>query len=174
MNPRELPAYQEWHVPAHLARYVACTFSSSAAGNAEPVLPDGCIDIIWDGGQLIVAGPDTRPVWSVPTGPAVVGLRFRPGIGSLFLGVPAEVLRDQRIDLATLWDGSDQVADTLSGSSDPRQCAEILVEAAARRLPDLESPDRLVESAVRAWVANDPTLSTTRLAEVAGITPRQV
>jgi AraC-like DNA-binding protein len=178
MNLRELPSYVEWSAPAPLARYVACTFRSSPAesdaSSAEPVLPDGCIDIIWDGARLILAGPDTRPVWSVPTAASVVGLRFRPGVGSLFLGLPADLVRDRRIDLGTLWGASDDIADALAACSDPRHSAEILLEAVARRLPDLEAPDPLVETAVRAWAANDRSLPTARLAELGGITPRQV
>jgi AraC-like DNA-binding protein len=178
MELRQLPAYTEWSAPAHLARYVACTFRSSPgennAASAEPVLPDGCMDIIWDGAHLMVTGPDTQPVWSVPTARSVVGLRFRPGVGSLFFGVPAQVLRDQRVCLDALWANSDDIADMLSACSDPRECAKALVGTVARRLPDLESPDPLVEAAVRVWAANDPSLSTGELAAQAGITPRQV
>jgi AraC-like DNA-binding protein len=157
---------------------VACTFTSNPADNqaasAEPVLPDGCIDIIWDGAQLIVAGPDTQPVWSPPTAPSVVGLRFRPGVGSLFFGVPASLLSDQRLDLEVLWTNSARIADELSACSDQRECAEALVAAVARRLPDLESPDPLVEAAVRTWAVNAASISTNDLAELAGLTPRQV
>jgi len=104
----------------------------------------------------------------------VTGVRFRPGVGSLFLGVPADLLRDQRIDLRLLWTESDRIADALSTSADPRHSAETLLDAIARRLPDVEAPDPLVEVAVRAWAASNPLLSTGGLSEVAGITPRQV
>lgn len=174
MEPRQPAAYAEWSAPAHLARFVACTFRSDRASTAEPVLPDGCIDIIWDGAQLIVAGPDSRPVWSAPVRSRVVGLRFRPGTGSLFLGVPADVLRDRRIDLALLWGKSDHLADTLFASSDDAECAAVLLRAVTGRLPDLDDPDPLVEAAVHAWAANDRSMSTHELAELAGITPRQV
>jgi methylphosphotriester-DNA--protein-cysteine methyltransferase len=178
MQPKPSPTYAEWRAPAHLDRYVACTYRSNPAENsaasAEPVLPDGCIDLVWDGARLIIAGPDTQPVWSVPNAPSVVGLRFRPGIGSLFLGVPANVLRDQRMDLSLLWGDSDQLVETLATGSNARMCADVLTRAVAQRLPEVERPDPLVEGAMRMWANGGWSTSTVDVAELAGITSRQV
>lgn len=33
---------------------------SGYATAASPVLPDGCMDLLWTEGRLLVAGPDTR------------------------------------------------------------------------------------------------------------------
>lgn len=71
-----------------------------AAGG--PVLPDGCMDLLWSEGRLLVAGPDTRPY--VPEGPRFwAGVRFFPGTAPTLLGVPAHELRDLRVELADLW-----------------------------------------------------------------------
>jgi len=90
--------YVEWTAPLPLRRYVVCSWTgglrSGGAGSPEPVLPDGCMDIIWDGERLFVAGPDTVPNPTAAEGPFVVGVRFRPGMGPRFLGVPADELRD--------------------------------------------------------------------------------
>jgi len=55
--------YLEWPARRGPRDSVACTWaawpSEAAAGQ---VLPDACIDIIWDGSSLFVAGPDTGPV----------------------------------------------------------------------------------------------------------------
>src|SRR5437762_8863266 len=89
--------YVEWTAPLPLRRYVVCSWTgglrSGGAGSPEPVLPDGCMDIIWDGERLFVAGPDTVPNPTAAEGPFVVGVRFHPGIGPRFLGVPADELR---------------------------------------------------------------------------------
>lgn len=67
------------------------------------VLPDGCLDLLWLGGQLVVAGPDrTAFVSHTPVGGAV-GLRLATGVGPAVFGVPADVLADQRVPLADLW-----------------------------------------------------------------------
>lgn len=47
------------------------------ADNA-PVLPDGCMDLLWMGERLVVAGPDTRGhTTAIPAGARVAGIRFR-------------------------------------------------------------------------------------------------
>ena len=68
------------------------------------VLPDGCMDLIWTGGGLLVAGPDTvaQPAERLP-GDDTVGLRFAPGTAPAVLGVAAWELRDRRVPLDALW-----------------------------------------------------------------------
>jgi AraC-like DNA-binding protein len=65
------------------------------------VLPDGCIDLLWHAGALVVAGPDTRAYVGPPA--PYTGLRFAPGTAPGILGVPAHELRDRRVPLADLW-----------------------------------------------------------------------
>ncbi|MFB8002838.1 helix-turn-helix domain-containing protein [Nocardia sp. NPDC056000] len=69
-----------------------------------PVLPDGCMDLLWMNGRLTVAGPDTR-AYHPTIGPTarIAGIRFAPGAAPALLGVPANELRDGRPDLSDLW-----------------------------------------------------------------------
>jgi AraC-like DNA-binding protein len=68
------------------------------------VLPDGCLDLIWTGRSLFVAGPDTTAhLTETQPGDWFVGLRFAPGTGGAALGVPAYVLRDARVPLSAIW-----------------------------------------------------------------------
>lgn len=100
----ESPSYFEYQPRAELRRLVAVHLvGGPVSPQAEPVLPDGCMDLVWDGARLFVAGPDTGPKPDVHSGPLVVGLRLRPGAGSVILGVPAVELRDERADLRCLW-----------------------------------------------------------------------
>ncbi|GAB2640445.1 helix-turn-helix transcriptional regulator [Nocardia goodfellowii] len=74
------------------------------AGDVAPVLPDGCIDLLWRDGSLVVAGPDTAAYApAVPAGVRIAGIRFFPGVAPALLGVPAHELRDRRVPLADLW-----------------------------------------------------------------------
>jgi AraC-like DNA-binding protein len=77
---------------------------ASPTASRGRILPDGCMDLIWDGSKLSVAGPDTRARWHT-TGPSVayVGLRFSHGIGPGLLGAPAHVVCDTMADLESLW-----------------------------------------------------------------------
>ncbi|MEU2296082.1 helix-turn-helix domain-containing protein [Streptomyces antibioticus] len=69
----------------------------------QPVLPDGCMDLLWHEGRLLVAGPDTRAYH--PDGPPTpwTGIRFFPGTAPALLGVPAHELLDRRVELTDLW-----------------------------------------------------------------------
>jgi AraC-like DNA-binding protein len=169
--------YLEWTVAAPLRRYLACSWTGGLqpqVRSVEPVLPDGCMDIVWDGARLFVAGPDTAPNWAATQGPFAVGVRFRPGMGPLFLGVPAHALRDQRVDLDLLWAHAGEASDELATSSTLRQAAASLEQWVLRRVPGVEAPDPLVETAVGLWSRGTATAATSRLAERAGITERHL
>ncbi|MFD8548751.1 helix-turn-helix domain-containing protein [Streptomyces sp. NPDC059649] len=83
----------------------AVLWTNTTGPSARPVLPDGCTDLIWSEGRLLVAGPDTGPYHpvGVPPGTGYTGLRFAPGLGPAVFGVPAHELRDRRLPLADLW-----------------------------------------------------------------------
>ncbi len=68
------------------------------------ILPDGCLDLIWDGERLLVAGPDTATRrLTLPAASRSAALRFSAGLGPSLLGHPADELRDRTVDLADLW-----------------------------------------------------------------------
>jgi AraC-like DNA-binding protein len=75
-----------------------------AAGRERiPIMPDGCMDLLWDGHRLFVAGPDTHARWhQSAAGTEFVALRFAFGTGPAVLGVPADELADQTPDLTEL------------------------------------------------------------------------
>jgi AraC-like DNA-binding protein len=82
----------------------AVAWERVADGEEAWVLPDGCMDVIWNGTDLFVAGPDTGPQrTAAPAGTAFAALRFAPGVGPAVVGVPADVVRDQRVALSELW-----------------------------------------------------------------------
>jgi AraC-like DNA-binding protein len=69
------------------------------------VLPDGCMDLLWMDGRVVVAGPDeVAHVHAATAGERVLGLRFRPGVLPTLLGVPAEHLVGQRVPLTAVVD----------------------------------------------------------------------
>jgi AraC-like DNA-binding protein len=169
--------YREWRPATVLSRHLACTWAGRLGADGTPftdrVLPDGCVDLIWDGTRLFVAGPDTGPVAITrQPGAYYVGVRFRPGLAPTFLGVPASELLDRRVDAADLPGlDLDQPAlvdrlaaadadlrssvsrgDTQERRSEGafRQMALALESALAGRLPEVASPDPLVEAAVAA------------------------
>src|SRR5262245_45284292 len=99
--------YREWPATGALAEHLACSWMHALPSAPAPLLqivPDGCIDVIWTGESLRVAGPDTGPIReSFPPGTVIVGLRFRPGAAPPWLGVPASECVNARLPLHALW-----------------------------------------------------------------------
>lgn len=135
------------------------------------------MDLLWIGGRLTVAGPDTHAFTPDLPGAAggggsadAVGVRFAPGIAPALLGVPAYELRDRRVDLTDLWPGpeSRRIAERLAAAGDP---AAALEAVALRRMALAGPPDPLLRAVVDgldagctvASVADTVGLGTRRL-----------
>lgn len=134
------------------------------------VLPDGCTDVIWLDGRLLVAGPDTRATVADPSAATTVGLRFEPGTGPAVFGVAACELRDARIPLYDLWPGLEvsELEERLAGGDG---AAGLLEEAAARHVQARGGGDPSYR-----WVAGELARGTS-VAEIArrlGITERHL
>lgn len=85
----------------------ATLWTRTGSGGPYRVLPDGCMDLIWHDGTLLVAGPDTLAhVATERPGSTWTGLRFAPGVGPALLGAPAREVRDLRVPLDDLWPGA--------------------------------------------------------------------
>ncbi len=104
-------------------------WTSTVADEATRVLPDGCIDLIWNDGYLFVAGPDTEAqLFSGEAGSSLVGLRFAPGFGPQVVGIPAHDLVNLRVPLDALWTSADarRAGDRLLSTRDPGAVLEDL------------------------------------------------
>ncbi|GAF46834.1 helix-turn-helix domain-containing protein [Rhodococcus wratislaviensis] len=79
----------------------AVVWQKTAPAGAAAILPDGCMDLIWMNGDVVVAGPDSRPYLTRSReGDRYVGLRCSPGTLPDLLGTPAEELTNLRVPLA--------------------------------------------------------------------------
>lgn len=174
--------YDEWQPAPDLRAHIACTWIGRVGASGVPytdrVLPDGCMDIIWDGSRLFAAGPDTGPVALAPAPETTfVGIRFRPGRGPLGLGCPASALRDERADLAELWDArtTRETADRLAEATAP-QAARVLESAVRRRLAAADAADRVIDGLITA-LATPPAPGPGHVAALAaqlGVTERSL
>jgi len=103
----------------------------AAAGEAARILPDACLDLIWDGSALTVAGPDLRArVHATPAATSFVALRFSAGIGPALLGVPAVELRDTSPRLDEIWSAGRARELTEQVATDPTSALEAWLVAA--------------------------------------------
>lgn len=81
------------------------TLWRSDGGGSTVILPDGCIDVLWWNGRLVVAGPDERAHASESDPESLtLGIRFAPGTAPGLLGLPAHALTNERVELSELWE----------------------------------------------------------------------
>ncbi len=143
--------YREWR--DDVTDDVRCLWVAPASAEAGPVVPDGCLDILWRDGRLFVTGPDTHVVAAPPGGP-IAGLRFRPGRAGAALGISPRDLRDERVPLADLW-GTDaeRLHEQLSRSPSAVAAARQIAGAVAARTSSPADPapgsDPVAAEAVR-------------------------
>jgi AraC-like DNA-binding protein len=150
---------------------VACTWEQTTiAAQAQRVVPDACVDLIWSGEQLILAGPDTAArVVALPAGSRLVGVRLRPGAAGAVLGFPASELRDLSPDAADVLgrDEADALLAALTSGTDPHSLLQRTVELRAVR-----EPDPLVHAAVAAL--GRPRARVAAVAAELGLSTRQL
>jgi AraC-like DNA-binding protein len=174
---RDMMRYMEYPPGPALAGHVACFWASElrppplalhggpASGAASSprfshrVLPDNCMDILWqDSGAAFAVGMMSRFI-DVPAIVAVrtVAVRFLPGAASLFLGACLPALADTRAELALLWPRADaeRLGDRLwSATLDDRARLALIESALLARLA-------LTPVATRSAVAQASRLATT-------------
>lgn len=169
--------YQEFRPAGDLADLVACTWTREApALDAPPsarVVPDGCVDLIWAGGHLVVAGPDRHAfVSTLRPGERIVGLRLRPGTAGAVLGLPARELCGQRVPLDVLWGASAAALAGQSRACDPAANRRLLEATVLTRRGSMPPPDRLVLAVSR--VLGRPRARVSSLCDEFGTSERQL
>src|SRR6478609_4138957 len=153
--------YREFAPPPDLAASVACVWTSVSRGGV--ILPDGCVDPVWRGDGLIVAGPATGAIESpVPLGTTVFGVRFRLGVAGAALGVPAVEFADLSVDAeAVLGRGA---GDRVAGGGMPA-----LLELVRARLRPVDPLDRAAALAMAR-----PETRVAELGAALGVSERQL
>ncbi|MBO0826944.1 MAG: helix-turn-helix domain-containing protein, partial [Streptosporangiales bacterium] len=161
--------YRERAVPG--TGVVVWTRTVPAGQTVGRILPDGCMDIVWADGVLLVAGPDTvAQLDTTHPGARYAGVRFAPGLAPTMLGVPAAELRDQRVPLSALWpDGRVRaVGERVGDAGDP---AEALASVALGLLRRSNAPDPVVTAIASLSRSGAPVAA---IADRVGLSERQL
>jgi AraC-like DNA-binding protein len=153
------------------SRLLACTWEQAPAARQEQrVVPDACVDLIWSGDRLEIAGPDTRArVVSLAPGSRLVGVRLRPGTAAAALGAPASELRDSTPDASDVLgrDVASALLEALAAARDPHA---VLARAIELRGP--HGPDPLIAAAVKAL--GRPRARVSSVAAELGLSTREL
>jgi AraC-like DNA-binding protein len=165
--------YREWAPPDALSLALACLWVRVVPSEGAPpalVLPDACVDLIWQQGcGAHVAGPDTGPAPTpLPPGAILVGARFRPGAGGPALGLPLNELLNLRVDLSDLHPKLDR---QLPATLTPSEALRHVGRAAADLIT--EGPPDVLISQVSGRLAQ-PQTRVEALAKDLGLSERQV
>lgn len=149
----------------------AQVWTAVSDGTAQRVLPDGCMDLLWMGDELVVAGPDATAFMSTgEAGAVTTGLRFAPGAAPAVLGVPATELQGQRVPLSALWTPADvaRAAEVVALSPHAGQALESLVVGSGR---GSGAPDAIAAEVTRRARAGE---RVSAIASAVGLSDRQV
>jgi methylphosphotriester-DNA--protein-cysteine methyltransferase len=155
-------SYREYRPPPALEPVVACVWENEPAEDrAQRIVPDGCVDLIWEAGhELVIAGADTGPrTVALPAGTRSSGVRLRPGAAGAFLGLPASELRDRRVAAELVWGEQAARLEEAVAEADPGRRLQLLLGAVAQRGA---APDALVTAAAQRLA-----LQTARVSGVA-------
>jgi AraC-like DNA-binding protein len=153
------------------------TIGAGDADYDQPVLPDGCIDIVSVNGEVRVAGPATRAVTErFAPGSTIAGVRFRTGAAPPLLGVSAAELRDQDVGMDDLWGHAGAAlaarsADALGAPGSSR--LEPLIENLDRRLEGAPALDP-VATGIAQMLARAPARPLRELADEVALSERQL
>jgi AraC-like DNA-binding protein len=179
MPGRPVSLYKELAPPAVLAPYVDCLWVQEIGPGDrpydQPVLPDGCMDIVVGETGVVVAGPDTRStvVHKAP-GSTSMGIRFRTGAAPPLLGTSAAEVRDLNVPLDAMWGRyGHSLAEQVGDAGDWRARLAVLLGglvARRRHAPDLDP----VATGVAALLSERPGASLPQLADHAGLSERQL
>jgi AraC-like DNA-binding protein len=155
-EPAGTPAYRELPPPRGLASHLACIWASH--DEAVRVLPDGCIDLVFDSGRLVVAGPATRASDAPPApGQARFGVRFRIGLAGAALGLPASELLDRSVPVSEIWGTAGRrFEDRVAAAATPQAGLTALVSGVAERVLAGGERDHAIRAAVLAVLAGTP------------------
>ena len=170
-----ISAYREYRPAPAVTRQVACTWQGVPGQPRHMrLLPDGCLDLVWDGQHVRAVRPAAKQVRH-PVGETalVIGIRIRPGWAAAVLGAPVGELPGVA-DLADLWDPAttNGLQAALALAATPAAGRAVLTETVIARLARSAGPDRRVLAALPHLAQPHATLADA--ARHAGLSSRQL
>lgn len=167
--------YRELAPPRDLHALVACRWKRIVpehSASTTLVLPDGCVDLIWGGDAVLLAGPD-RGANPTPAraGQAILGLRLRPGVAGAVLRIPTSEVLDARLPLEDVLGREARELGERIGDIGGEAAFEPFESLVRSRIREA-APDPLVLAATRRLGL--PGSRVDRLADALAISERQL
>ena len=164
--------------PAALAAVVDAFWQSEGTGGLIRVLPDGCMDFIFDlerGTARLIGAMTEAALVQVRPGDRCIGVRFKPGMAAPYLDASAAAVQDGDaplgdVSFARRFDLAERVADAANDDARRRCIAEFLLAAPAR----VRAPDRRLHHAVRLLREHTGPGAVRAVARELGLSERQL
>jgi methylphosphotriester-DNA--protein-cysteine methyltransferase len=163
-------------VPTPLRGFVAAFWTYTGHGQPHRVLPDGCLDFIFNlgSGAATVVGPMSRAiVVPVRAGLESFGVRFGPGHAARFIDADASELLDAQGQLDALTRVAclaERVAEAPSHAARSAIVTQTLLDARART----RAADARVEQALKLITSARGRIAVRGLAASVGLSERQL
>jgi AraC-like DNA-binding protein len=169
--------YREFRPPAALDGHLQCVWSNTLqrdGGSLVAVVPDGCVDIIWIDGELMVAGPDVVAAVSPLTGGStVIGVRFRPGAARRWLGLPMSEIVGGQLPLSEFWGARvREIRQKIGDASSTVERMQTMEKALSRLASDMEPPPSDVGFIFNALKTESAGPGMTTILDRLGVSPR--
>jgi AraC-like DNA-binding protein len=169
--------YSELMLP-RLASSVEAFWSLEGSGGARRILPDGCMDFIFNldtGFGVVVGTMNSSQVVTVPAGARRFGVRFAPGAGAAFLDAHASELTDGQASLSEVTKAAAFcLAERVAQAPDDAQRARIVTGFLEDRGSRLRPGDARVHRATDALRRSQGQVPIPELAASVGMSERQL
>jgi AraC-like DNA-binding protein len=166
MNPRLIDAS------------VDAFWSFESTGAPHRVLPDGCMDALFDlsTAEASVVGAMSRATLvRAPRGTHVFGVRFRPGRASLFVDAVAGELRDARVPLETLVGrAAARLTEQVLSARTDEERARVIVAFVHQPSSRVRGHDARIDQATRVFEQTHGRVPISYVAQVVGLSERQL
>ena len=166
--------YREHAAPHRLRAQVECfwTVETSQAIPDYPVLPDGCVDIVYSQqtGARIVGTMTQARHFDIGQGDLQIGVRFRPGHARAFVQAQGTDTTDQLIPIADAWGAAGRAFEQMLGNARSAESAIAILDA---QLVDQSEPG-IVQRLSAHIVARRGQVRVDDLAFDAGMSARQL
>lgn len=191
-------SYRELKPHSALRQHIICYWLLSSSDGRQPcefnrVLPDGCVDIIFNLGDPIIKSSEltldrseAEPAYIVGTmqKPLIVGvtgqvdqigIRIRPGRAGSLLYWPLWEIADQMIKLKEFWkEDTDQIIDRLMMTKDLRKRIGIIETILLERLRQNPVGDKQLQNAVNQLYLSEGQMEIGKLESLTGLSLRQL
>jgi AraC-like DNA-binding protein len=138
-------------------------------------VPDGCVDVIWVGGRLIFAGPDTRPVIAgASPGATVAGVRLRMWIASQLFAVGLGDALNRRVAFADVVPAAGGQLECRLHGLESYEVADAIAAFVLGRADRASQVDRLAAAVGEAILASGGTVGLESLARSSAYSERHL